>query len=100
MFDTFTTVKPKAKYFTTEEFISMTTQFKSQIQYLLNQLGTISKIVYNEGEQGKGISMSKILPFSSGENVRAISPMKYEYFRLIHNCLLMIQIKDIGANQK
>ena len=58
----------------------------------------LSKFVYNEGETGSGMSFAKILPFSSGENVKAISPMKFQYFKLIHNCLLMIQIKDKDEN--
>jgi hypothetical protein len=33
------------------------------------------------------------VPFPSGENVKAVSLMRYEYFRLLYNVLMMIQFK-------
>lgn len=65
------------------------------MQYVLNGLEVITKLVYNEGENVSANSYSKVIPFSSGENVKAITFMKLEYFKLLHNCLIMIQCKDI-----
>ena len=44
------------------------------MQYVLNGLEVITKFVYNDGENG--VSFSKVIPFSSGENVKAITFMK------------------------
>lgn len=35
--------------------------------------------------------LNRILPFSSGENVRCISFMKYEVFKLLYSCLMAWQ---------
>ena len=43
------------------------------MQYVLNGLEVITKFVYNDEN---GVSFSKVIPFSSGENVKAITFMK------------------------
>jgi hypothetical protein len=51
---------------------------------------TMAKIVYCEYEA----NASKIIPFSSGQKIKAITMMKFEYIQLMQKCLVMIQYKD------
>jgi hypothetical protein len=55
-------------------------------------MDVLNKIVYSDSETGNGVrsNPAKIVPFASGENVKAISFMKYEYLKLVHNVLLML----------
>lgn len=59
---------------------------------MLNNLYAMTRIVYGEGE-----SNSKSIPFSSGQKIKPISFMKFQFLNLINNSLLLIRTKDLPA---
>jgi hypothetical protein len=56
----------------------MIIEYREQMQYLLDNMEVLNKFVYSDGGESGGKAIcTKIVPFASGENVKAISLMKY-----------------------
>ena len=73
-----------------EDYKLLLVDFRESMQFLLDKMPDISTLVYSEGE----VVSPKYIPFSSGQKIKKISFMKYEYLKLLHNCLIMLQITD------
>ena len=67
--------------------------FHEQMQEILDNLHKMTKLVYNEPESGIVTTFNSI-PCSSGQKIKCISFAKYEFMRLLHNCLILIQCPE------
>lgn len=67
----------------------MIKEYQTQIQYLLDCMPILNRIVYNSPFQAPQIK------FTSGQEIKQITFMKYHYFCLLYHCLVLLQQNDI-----
>ena len=67
------------------------------MQNLLDHLPKMNNLVYRQSQQKNFPIYTKTIQFSSGQNIKAITMMKYQYFKLLHSCLIMVHSHSIDA---
>lgn len=80
--------KPLSEKSEIELYVEMLENYRQQIQFLLDQMPILNKIVFNSNYP------SKSYPFSSGQDIKPVSFMKYNYFKLLYSSMVVIQQKD------
>ena len=71
------------------------------MQELLDELPFINHLVYRPPFlHTSAPQTSKTIKFSSGQNIKTITLMKYQYFKLIYSVLVMIHSKTINISAR
>lgn len=79
-----------------EEYQAIMSTFQKQMQEVLDNLPKMNELVY----QHNCLSVStKTIKFSSGQNIKPITFMKFQYFKLLHSCLIMIHVRNIDVKK-